>query len=510
MRTRNGTYDTPKRTPAARALEAADVSSGRDTESPISPSLDIDTSIGVKVAPSSMLLPMFVASIVVMKVVCAAAAIARIDEERDARRRVIVDEMVDSTIASMFGNTRKRSADGTTRKYIKWDRERALSSIKDDYLGPNPRFDDRQFERIFRITRSLADFILRRLASADEFWRTSYDCFDRMANSPEAKFLISLKMVCYGKSASAFQDYFQMGDSTARKCLYKLSRAIVSDPEINSTYLRKMTKADAVRVEAMHRKQHGIAGMVGSLDVTHIPWKNCPMELKGQHEGKEGVATLGLEASADYNLWIWHYAFGFPGALNDINIWERSSLHQSFIDGSPINLLLILLHQLRHVGSHVTNHVLDNTDELIGSTSINIVFNCGPNFSGGIVDCLLPLGHVSAAALDSALDGRGRSSAGMHYLTICTLVRGGAGLEVIGVLGLVTKPLVRRQIFLGVLLGRESFSENCQDAIPIQLILVLLLLAGFLRILGGEASKVVDISLEVTEGRLEGVRRAGN
>ena len=97
MRTRKGTYDTPKRTPAARArarapaqaLKAADASSGKDTESPTSPSLDIDTSIGVKVAPSSMLLPMFVASIVVMKVVCAAAAIARIDEERDARRRVI-------------------------------------------------------------------------------------------------------------------------------------------------------------------------------------------------------------------------------------------------------------------------------------------------------------------------------------------------------------------------------------------------------------------------------------
>jgi hypothetical protein len=31
-------------------------------------------------------------------------------------------------------------------------------------------------------------------------------------------------------------------------------------------------------------------------------------------------------------LWFWHAAFGFPG-LNDINIWERSSLFESKVNG---------------------------------------------------------------------------------------------------------------------------------------------------------------------------------
>ena len=43
---------------------------------------------------------------------------------------------------------------------------------------------------------------------------------------------------------------------------------------------------------------------------------------------------ITLEAAADYNLWIWYYSFGLPGALNDINIWEQSPLLQSFINGS--------------------------------------------------------------------------------------------------------------------------------------------------------------------------------
>jgi hypothetical protein len=50
--------------------------------------------------------------------------------------------------------------------------------------------------------------------------------------------------------------------------------------------------------------------------------------------GKEGYATIGLEAVADYNLWIWHSSFGFPGSLNDINIWDSSPLFQSMQDGS--------------------------------------------------------------------------------------------------------------------------------------------------------------------------------
>ena len=74
--------------------------------------------------------------------------------------------------------------------------------------------------------------------------------------------------------------------------------------------------------------------MLGSLDVTKVPWGNCPTAWKGQFQGKEGEATLGLEAVADYNLWIWHSSFGFPGAMNDIVVWERSELFEAMQNGN--------------------------------------------------------------------------------------------------------------------------------------------------------------------------------
>jgi Plant transposon protein len=58
------------------------------------------------------------------------------------------------------------------------------------------------------------------------------------------------------------------------------------------------------------------------------------MAWHGQFKGKEKAPTIVLEAYADYNLWIWHSAFGYAGTLNDINIWEQSPLLKSFVDGT--------------------------------------------------------------------------------------------------------------------------------------------------------------------------------
>ena len=220
------------------------------------------------------------------------------------------------------------------KQMVKYNRARAKQAVLDDYLGPIPIFKDRQFERVFRIAKSKAEWIIGNLAKYDPFWTQTYDAIGRPSIAPEVKFLAAQKKLCYGVSFSAFQDYFQMGDSTARLCVSKLTRGIVNCPEIADVYLRNMTRSDAKKTTELHQDKHEIDGMLGSLDVMKVHWGNCPIAWKGQFKGKEGVPTIGLEAFCDYNLWIWHDCFGFPGALNDINIWERSTLFESFQDGS--------------------------------------------------------------------------------------------------------------------------------------------------------------------------------
>lgn len=62
------------------------------------------------------------------------------------------------------------------------------------------------------------------------------------------------------------------------------------------------------------------------------------MALAGQHKGKEKKPTKVLEAGADYDLRIWHYNFGSPGSLNDINILEQSPLFDKMLRGEALQV----------------------------------------------------------------------------------------------------------------------------------------------------------------------------
>ncbi len=97
------------------------------------------------------------------------------------------------------------------RRKINWDHERAYKCVVADYFSPIARhFDDKQFERILRITPTLAEMILNRLATTDEWWTLRWDCTKKMSNAPEVKLVAALKMAAYGESFVAWQDYCQM------------------------------------------------------------------------------------------------------------------------------------------------------------------------------------------------------------------------------------------------------------------------------------------------------------
>jgi Plant transposon protein len=220
------------------------------------------------------------------------------------------------------------------RRFIKWDWERARHAIRNDYWGPTPSFSDCQFERVFRVSRSVADRLMNLLAQDDAFFTERFDALGKLGICPKAKLLMGLKLLGYGISPSGFQAYFQMGFATARQCLLHLVKGLSTNINLQQEYLKPITRIDAKRVSSMHRYEHGIEGMLGSLDCMHIRWKNCPTAWQGQYKGSKGKPTIVLETFSDYSMWIWHVAFSSPGTLNDINIWDRSPLLKSFIDGT--------------------------------------------------------------------------------------------------------------------------------------------------------------------------------
>lgn len=73
--------------------------------------------------------------------------------------------------------------------------------------------------------------------------------------------------------------------------------------------------------------------MLGSMGWMHWTWKNCPTAWQGTYTGHIHKHTIILEAAVSYDLWIWHSLFGLSGALNEINVLDRSSVFNKLAGG---------------------------------------------------------------------------------------------------------------------------------------------------------------------------------
>ncbi len=146
-------------------------------------------------------------------------------------------------------------------------------------------------------------------AKTDHFFTDIQDVSGRYGIAPVAKVFMTLKLVAYDCSPSAYLDYFQMSQTTERLCLLKICCIVSSDNDLQSIYARRMTRNDARRLSLLHKDVHGIVGMVGSLDFMHLGWKNCLVAWQGSNSGKSGKPMIVLEVLADHNLWFWHHSF---------------------------------------------------------------------------------------------------------------------------------------------------------------------------------------------------------
>ena len=122
------------------------------------------------------------------------------------------------------------------RAFIQYDWARARLAVLTDWLGPQPLFNDSQFERVFRITRDLADRLLAICGNASPLFRENFDATGQQTICPKAKLLYCLKLLAYGCSPSAFQDYFQMGLTTIWKAFVEFTRIIATSEDLRQDF----------------------------------------------------------------------------------------------------------------------------------------------------------------------------------------------------------------------------------------------------------------------------------
>ena len=265
-----------------------------------------------------------------------------LQREAQSRQKILVIEAAVTEVYTEFWNRNKRRINNNNnnnnnnkkRRVCRHDHARAWMCIQQDYLGPEPIFLDKQFEEVYRLTKSAVEKLITACCKYQPgyFGRNRADATGKSAIRVECKVLGILKCVAFGCSGVAFRDYHQMARNTFSENLKAFFRAILADPELSERYLRAPTREDATRVVALHKKKHKVNGLLGGIDCFHWMWKNCPVGQQCHYKnGKNKMSSVVLEAMVDYNTWFWHASFGHPGTNNDINVWDVSDLQKQFL-----------------------------------------------------------------------------------------------------------------------------------------------------------------------------------
>lgn len=215
------------------------------------------------------------------------------------------------------------------RRYF--DPRKAYDVMQEKYVGPDA-VNGREFTSIYRLNRSTVEHIIQNLQKKVPFFQTfRRDKFGRVGASVEQKVLLPLHALAHGVAPHSLCSMFSVSPTMARRCYRNFCTAM--QDVFGDEFMRLPTAADLKRIVALHKREHAVDGMFGSLDCMHVRWKNCPVEWHGSFKGRyKSMSTIALEALSDYNLWFWHVNFGNPGALNDPNILQVSPLLERLTD----------------------------------------------------------------------------------------------------------------------------------------------------------------------------------
>ena len=104
----------------------------------------------------------------------------------------------------------------------------AHACIMCDCLGPTPLFNGREFEMMFRVSRTRFQCLLEDFGSSgNPFCHERTDCFKRESASIEAKLPLPLKCLAHGVPPHCFIDCFSMSKTLARDCFTNFNAMVV-------------------------------------------------------------------------------------------------------------------------------------------------------------------------------------------------------------------------------------------------------------------------------------------
>lgn len=206
-------------------------------------------------------------------------------------------------------------------------------AILRDYFGIDgrpPVYSDKDFERRFRVPRSVFNCIYEAIKD-EPFWSRRINATGQPQAYPLQKLVAAFRVLAYGETYDRSDEYTRLSRSTVAVATTKLVDFIVH--EYAPMYLRPPNDAELAHI--LHRNaQRGMPGCIGSIDCSHWPWRQCPRGQAGQYQDYKGRRSVTMETVCDEDLYNWHFFIGCAGSNNDLIVIRQSPLYHSIMSGT--------------------------------------------------------------------------------------------------------------------------------------------------------------------------------
>ena len=200
------------------------------------------------------------------------------------------------------------------------EQHRVMSShlLYNDFWGPTPVYNKLYFKKFFKLPIGLFNEIAEGIALHSPY------LMQTLGFSSLQKVCSAVCLLTAGVSSTEHDDKYCMATTTGTECMKRFCNGV------NAIYGGKALRhpgLDNINRLLDEGEATGFQGCIGSIDCMHWQGKNCHSAWKGMFQGKKRVPNVILEAIADHSSRFWHFNFGSPRALNNINALDRSPLY---------------------------------------------------------------------------------------------------------------------------------------------------------------------------------------
>ena len=155
-------------------------------------------------------------------------------------RRHEREENEDIAVSRQHGSSQENRRPNKARDF-----EEGVQRIMGDYFNDGRVYGDVEFQRRFRMPRSLFTRVIEKI-SMRHFSVRKTDALGRLGVHPLQRITAALRMMAYGISSDAVDEYCWLLGSSAMISLKEFTKAVVED--FGPEYLRSPTEKDLQRL----------------------------------------------------------------------------------------------------------------------------------------------------------------------------------------------------------------------------------------------------------------------